>query len=99
MALISLRLPPGLEAQLNRAAETSGRPRSAIARAAIEEYLAKLERERFVAAIAGAARARGEDPLALADEALALDNEALDLTEPQRVDDERPNYRAPRKKP
>ena len=99
MTLISLRLPPDLEAQLNRAAETSGRSRSEIARTAIEEYLAKLERERFLAAIASAARARGEDPLAVADEALALDNEALKLTESRRVDDRRPAYRAPRKKP
>ncbi len=42
MALISLRLPQALETELNRAAETSGRSRSEIARAAIEEYLAKL---------------------------------------------------------
>jgi predicted transcriptional regulator len=99
MSLISIRLPEELDAQLNREAETSRRPKSEVARQAIVEYLARRERERFLGAIARAARAaraEGEDPLAIAEEALPLDNEALALAEQPRVQEKRVRYRAPR---
>ncbi|GIK35053.1 MAG: hypothetical protein BroJett010_16120 [Gammaproteobacteria bacterium] len=99
MSLISIRLPEELDAQLNREAETSQRPKSEVARQAIVEYLARRERDRFLGAIARAARAarsEGEDPLAIAEEALPLDNEALALAEQPRAREKRARYRTPR---
>jgi predicted transcriptional regulator len=101
MSLISIRLPEDLDAELTRAAEASQRPKSELAREAIVEYLARRERERFLGAIARAARATradGEDPLAVAEESLPLDNEALALAEQRRVQEKRARYRAPRSK-
>jgi predicted transcriptional regulator len=88
MARLSIRLPEDLHARLGREAEAGNRPRSAVARQAIVEYLARRECEQFLGAIARAARAaraEGEDPLAIAEEALPLDNEALALAEEPRV--------------
>ncbi len=60
----------------------TGRPKSEIARDAIADYLLRQERNRFLAEIARAARARGDaETLDLADEALPMDNEALDQAE------------------
>jgi predicted transcriptional regulator len=88
MARLSIRLPDNVHARLGREAEAGHRPRSAVACQAIIEYVARGERERFLGAIARAARAAradGEDPLAIAEEALPLDNEALALAEEPRV--------------
>jgi len=99
MSIISLRLPEELERLLAREAEVEGKGRSEIARDAIAEYLARRERERFLAEIARAARARGgAEARALADEALPLDNEALDLVEGNAARERTPRYRV-RKKP
>ena len=82
MPLVSIRLPDEVEAQLSREAEHAQRPKSEIARDAIVDYLQRLERDRFIADIARAARARdGTEVLASAEEALPLDNEALDAVD------------------
>lgn len=101
MSLISIRLPEDLDAQLSREAAASQRPKSDVARQAIAEYLARRERERFLGEIARAARAAragGDDPLVIAEEALPLDNEALALAEPPRVQDKPVRYRTQRSK-
>lgn len=99
MAIISLRLPDEIDRQLGREAEAAQRPKSEIARDAIMAYLSHQHRERFLAEIARAARARsGEDPVALAAESLALDNEALQFAEGSSVREPRRRYRTrPRK--
>jgi predicted transcriptional regulator len=87
MTAFSLRLPDDLESRLNLEAQAEGLPRSEIARAAIEEFLDKRERERFMAAFVTEARAAYATPelrreaLELAAEALPGDNEALALAE------------------
>jgi len=82
MSLISLRLPDELDELLNREARTSKRAKSEIARTAIADYLQRQERERFMADYVRTAMREGrEDLVALAEEALPLDNEALALTE------------------
>lgn len=99
MQIISIRLPEDLDAELTRAAADSRRPKSELAREAIVEYLTRRERERYLVAIARAARSarsEGEDPLAVAEEALPLDNEALALAEQPRVQEKRARYRTPR---
>ena len=83
----SLRLPVELEGRLNREAQQEGLPRSEIARTAIEEFLDRRERERFMAAFVAEARAAYGTPelrreaLELAAEALPGDNAALGLAE------------------
>ncbi|MBL8199493.1 MAG: ribbon-helix-helix protein, CopG family [Chromatiales bacterium] len=82
MSLMSLRLPEELEVRLDREAARSGRGRSEIARTAIAEYLARQEREQFVAEYVRSAM--GEDReavLARAEEFLPLEDEALALAE------------------
>ena len=82
MAGLSLRLPHDLEARLDEEARGEGVSRSEIARTAIAEFLDRRERERYIAAFAEA-RAAYSDPelraeaLALAEEAVPLDNEGL----------------------
>jgi predicted DNA-binding protein len=97
MSLVSIRLPEDIEARLAREAERTQRPKSEIVRDAIVDYLQRLERDRFLADIARAARARGApDTLDAIEEALPLDNEALDLVEGVR--EPRTKYRAPKKR-
>lgn len=96
MPLVSIRLPDDVEARLAREAARAQRPKSEIARDAIVDYLERLERERFLAEIARAARARGDDEaLEVASEALPTDNEALAIGEG--VQEARPPYRALKK--
>jgi predicted transcriptional regulator len=89
MAGFSLRLPNELEEKLDQEARREGVARSEVARVAIAEFLARRERERFLAAFVAEARAAYGDPairseaLAIAEEALPLDNEALDRAEVQ----------------
>jgi len=88
MSVISLRLPDELEAKLQEEARLTSRPRSEVARDAIVEYLARQERERFLAGLEAAARNLASDPgssreaLTTADDFLPLENEALALGEP-----------------
>lgn len=82
MSLISMRLPDDLDARLNKEAASSKRAKSEIARTAIVEYLAKQERERFIAAYVRSAKLRDPaEALAMAEEFLPLENEALALAE------------------
>jgi predicted transcriptional regulator len=100
MAIVSIRLPDDVVRSLNREAERTRRAKSEIARDAITEYLTRLERDRFLAEIARAARAGSEsEALELAEEALPLDNEALERTERFiGVHEPGARYKAPRKK-
>jgi len=87
MPALSLRLPDELESRLDAEARRTGVPRSEVAREAIEEHLARRERERFMANFVAEARAAYGDPsfraeaLELAQEALETDNEALAIAE------------------
>jgi len=87
MGALSLRLPDSIEARLAEQARRAGVARSEVARAAITEFLDRKEREWFLAAFIAEARAGYRDPavrkeaLAIAAEALPLDNEALNLAE------------------
>ncbi|MBX3703604.1 MAG: ribbon-helix-helix protein, CopG family [Steroidobacteraceae bacterium] len=87
MAGFSLRLPDDLESRLDEEARREGVARSEIARTAIAEFLAQRERQRHLAAFVAEARLAYADPkirkdaLALAEEAVALDNEGLRVAE------------------
>lgn len=87
MAGFSIRLPEELEDKLDAEARREGVARAEVARRAIAEFLARRERERFVAALVAEARAGYADPkvrrqaLAVAEEFAATDSEALDLAE------------------
>ena len=78
----SLRLPENLESRLDEEARREGVTRSAIARYAIAEFLERKERQRYIAAFIAEARAAYADPsirkkaLALAEEAVSVDNES-----------------------
>ena len=99
MSLVSIRLPDDVEARLASEAARTQRPKSEIARDAIIDYLARAERERFLAEIARAARDRGADEaLAAAAEALPTDNEALAMGDSAGVHEPTPGYAARRKK-
>jgi predicted transcriptional regulator len=100
MAIVSIRLPDDVVLSLNREAERTQRAKSEIARDAISQYLKRQERDRFLAEIARAARAGSEsEALELAEEALALDNEALEHTERfTGIREPRAKYKTSRKK-
>jgi metal-responsive CopG/Arc/MetJ family transcriptional regulator len=66
-------LPEDLEAKLSAEAEAGGRSRSDVVREAIAEYLARRERERFMAELAG--------EMAAGYAASEVRNEALELAE------------------
>lgn len=83
----SLRLPVDLETRLDDEARREGLARSEIARTAIVEYLDRRERQRYLAGFVSEAKAAYADPdirreaLALAEEAVTLDNESLGIAE------------------
>ncbi|MCQ8129551.1 ribbon-helix-helix protein, CopG family [Methylomonas rivi] len=83
MPAISLRLPNDVEANLKAEAQLEGKSQSEIARLAITEYLARRERERFMAEMVAEVRTAYADPeirreaLAIAEEFDAADD-ALD---------------------
>lgn len=94
MSLLSIRLPQDVETRLALEAERVRRPKSEIAREAIVDYLERMERERFLAEIARAARSRGdEEVLAAVEESLSLDNEALTAAEGPDVRERSAGYR------
>jgi predicted transcriptional regulator len=76
MPALSLRLPDELEHRLEEEADREGVPRSEVVRQAISDYLARRERERFMAELVAEARAGYGNP-ALRDEALTLAEDAL----------------------
>jgi predicted transcriptional regulator len=67
MTAISLRLPDDIEANLKAEAQLESKTQSEIARQAITEYLARREKERFMAEMAAAGRALAADPQARAE--------------------------------
>jgi predicted transcriptional regulator len=67
MTAISLRLPDDIEANLKAEAQLEGKTQSEIARQAITEYLARREKERFMAKMVAAGRALAADPQARAE--------------------------------
>jgi len=87
MAAISVRLPDELAAQLTREAEIEGKPRSEVAREAIAEYLARRERERFMAEmVAEAQAAYGQEAIRqeardIAEDFLAIEGETTDQSD------------------
>ena len=82
MATLNMRLDDELDRRLAREAELEDQTRSELARQAIAAYLSQRERQRFQFKIARAARDRGDrEAVALAEEALATGNEALDIAE------------------
>lgn len=84
MGILSMRLDDETDAQLTREAERERKSRSEIVREALTAFLHNRERERFLADIARAARqVRPDEARAVAEEALALDNEALGTAEPR----------------
>lgn len=84
---MSLRIPEELEARLDEEGRRQGLSRSEVVRDALEEFLARKERERIVTSFVAEARAVYGDPalrdeaLAFAAEALATDNETLEASE------------------
>lgn len=96
MGAMSLRLPEQVESRLAEEARRAGVARSEVARAAITEFLDRKERDRFLGVFVAEARAAYGDPvvrkeaLAIAEEALPLDNEALDLAERGALERTRP---------
>ena len=82
MSTLSIRLTERLNAHLTEESRLARQPKSLIARNALEQFLEGRHRERFLAELSRAAAAiNSEDASALANEALPLDNEALELTE------------------
>ena len=87
MPALSLRLPEELDHRLAEEAEREGLPRSEVARQAIVDYLARRERERFMAELVAEARAGYAseaircEALDLAEDGVATGNEALDRAE------------------
>ena len=87
MTSFSLRLPQDLESRLDEEARRVGLARSEVARTAIAEFLERSERARYMAAFVAEARAAYANPairkeaLALAEEAMPLDNEGLRVAE------------------
>lgn len=83
MARFNLQLPEDLESRLDEEARRVGVARSEVARTAIAVFLKRRERQRTIAAFVSEARAAYAEPkirreaLALAEEALPLDNEVL----------------------
>ena len=82
MSLLSIRLSKGLDARLSEESRLAKQPKFLIARVALERFLSHRRRERFLARMTRAAQAiYPEGTIALANEALPLDNEVLTLTE------------------
>ena len=96
MATLTLRLPDNLDRQLTALAAQTHQNRSELARTALEKYVREQERERFMAEMVEAARFLASNPearaesLAIAEEFLPLDNEALDLAEERKPGDPEP---------
>ena len=90
MTMLSIRLSDELDAQLNAESRSAGQPKSFLVRQALEQFLVRRKRERFLAGLTRAARVLDAgEALEVAAEALPLDNEALDLTERPNPSDKR----------
>lgn len=76
------RLPDDIDQRLGEETATEGTTRSEVARAAIAEYLAKAEKERFMAEVIAAARALAADPAAMAESRELAEDMADDGLDP-----------------
>jgi metal-responsive CopG/Arc/MetJ family transcriptional regulator len=87
MPALSLRLPEDLDQRLGDEARLERLPRSEVVRLAIVDYLARRERERFMAELVAEAHTAYADDsirraaLELAEEGMATSNEALEIAE------------------
>jgi len=87
MSTLTLRLPDELDERLNRLAAMEDKSRSELARTALDGFLRELERKRFMDEMVAAARILATNPearsesIAIAEEFLPLENEALDIAE------------------
>lgn len=97
MGTLNVRLDDDLDKKLAKEADLAEMTRSEFARDAIAAFVEQRERQRFLDAIARAARADRSDALELAEEALPTDNEAFERTEPA-LHQKRAAYRVKRKK-
>jgi len=83
MTILSMRLDEDLERQLAIEAERARKSRSEVVREALATYLRDREQRRFQDEIVRAVRSIDPgEARAMAEEALPLDNEALELGEP-----------------
>ena len=90
MTMLSIRLSDELDARLSAESRSAGQPKSFLVRQALEQFLIRRKRERFLAGLTWAARVLDAgEALEVAAEALPLDNEALDLTERPNPSDKR----------
>ena len=96
MATLTLRLPDNLDRQLTLLAAQTHQNRSELARAALEKFLHDQTREQLLAEMVEAALFLATDPearaesVAIAEEFLPLDNEALDIAEGRKPGDPEP---------
>jgi len=87
MPALSLRLPEDLDHRLEDEARLERIPRSEVVRIAITDYLARRERERFMAELVAEAHTAYADKsirhsaLEMAEEGMDTGNEALDIAE------------------
>lgn len=94
MTTLSIRISEDLDARLSEESRVANQPKSLLARAALEQFLDRQRRERFLARLARAAGAiDGDAADMLAAEALPLDNESLALAERRVSADDRPAKR------
>lgn len=83
MSILSMRLDEELDRRLAKEAERARKSRSEVVREALAAYLREREQRRFQDEIVRAMRSIDPDEArALAEEALPLDNESLNLAEP-----------------
>lgn len=87
MPALSLRLPEDLDRRLEDEARLERLPRSEVVRIAIVDYLARRERERFMAELVAEAHTAYNDEsirrtaVEMAEEGMATSNETLDIAE------------------
>ena len=87
MPALSLRLPEELDHRLGDEARLEQLPRSEVVRIAIVDYLARRERDRFMAELVAEANTAYSDEsisrtaLEMAEEGMAASNEALEVAE------------------
>lgn len=87
MPALSLRLPEDLDKRLEIESRLEQQPRSEVVRIAIIDYLARRERERFMAELVAEARTAYADEsirresMEISEEGMTTSNEALDIAE------------------
>jgi predicted transcriptional regulator len=87
MPALSLRLPEDLDQRLEIEARIEQQPRSEVVRMAIVDYLARRERERFMAELVAEARTAYADvsirheAKEMAEEGMTTSNEVMDIAE------------------